>query len=124
MPARINPEHRRFCEALLAASAGRQPPWWVSIDRLALDLRLSWRQAVALADECALAGYVRHDMDATVKRARLRTDLPHSVCLAAGGWLLLRRDRDWGDLIVSASSASSAAGRRRRSPSSPGVRSR
>jgi hypothetical protein len=124
MPARINPEHRRFCEALLAASAGRQPPWWVSIDRLALDLRLSWRQAVALADECAVAGYVRHDMDATVKRARLRTDLPHSVCLAAGGWLLLRRDRDWVDLIVSASSASSAAGRRRRSPSSSGARSR
>jgi predicted dehydrogenase len=50
-------------------------------------------EAVGLADDCEKAGLVRHDQSQWVKAARLKTDLPHSVCLAAGGWLMLRKQR-------------------------------
>jgi hypothetical protein len=83
-----------FCHALHEVSRLRRPPWWVSIDLVAARLRLSYEQAVVLADDCALAGLVRHDLSQAVKRGRLATDLPHSVCLAAGGWLLVRKDRE------------------------------
>jgi hypothetical protein len=48
---------------------------------------------VVLAEDYAKAGPVRHNQFQTVKAEWLRTERPHSVCLAAGGWLLLRKQR-------------------------------
>jgi hypothetical protein len=77
--AKVDPRLRRFCEALARRSAGRRPPWWVAIADVGHDLGLGLDAAIALADDCAAAGYVLHDMSGTPKSARLATDLPHSA---------------------------------------------
>jgi hypothetical protein len=88
---KVDPRHRRFCEVLMAESAGRRTPWWASIDRIAERLGLSYEEAIVLADDCEKAGLVQHDLSHTGKAARLTTDLPHSVTLASEGWRLLRK---------------------------------
>ena len=80
---------KAFCRALHEETRGRRAPWWVSIEKVAARLSMPYEQAVALADDCAIAGLVQHDQSQTVKRAQLATELPHSVCLVAAGWLLV-----------------------------------
>jgi hypothetical protein len=85
---------RRFCEALHKASAGRPAPWWTSIVEVARRMGLDVDCATALADECAIAGYVQHDQSQSTKAARRRNELPHSVTLMPGGRALLERPRN------------------------------
>jgi hypothetical protein len=82
-----------FCQALELERAGRPPPWWISIAKVARRLQLPYDQAVLLADDCARAGYVVHDQSAHTHAGRRAAELPHSVCLVGPGWTLVDRRR-------------------------------
>src|SRR3954468_23341938 len=94
MPTRpLFEEHtiRRFCEALHQASAGRPAPWWTSIADVARRMGIDADRATALADECAIAGYVQHDQSQSTPADRRRNELPHSMTLMPRGRALLER---------------------------------
>src|SRR4051794_2409662 len=80
---------RQFCQGVLDVADGRVGRW-VLIAEVAEQLGLSLDVATVLADDCELAGWVRHDRShlAPTKRAQ---DLPHSVTLSAEGWNLIRK---------------------------------
>jgi hypothetical protein len=59
----------------------------VAIDTIAKRLGISSNEAIVLADDCQLAGLVRHEVPEHMRGRRL----PHSVTLGAEGWKLLRR---------------------------------
>jgi hypothetical protein len=66
-------------------TAGRRIGWWTSIDAVARRLGLTLDEATVLADDCAQAGYVAHDMSSPAADHRRSRDLPHSVTLTATG---------------------------------------
>ncbi len=77
---------RRFCEALAAESeAGRSSPWWCAIATIARRIGLDRQEAIALANDLALAGYVTHDQSQHTKAGRRAVELPHSVTLTEAG---------------------------------------
>jgi hypothetical protein len=41
MGRKIDPAHRRFCQALFTETVGRRIPWWVAIDAVAARLGLT-----------------------------------------------------------------------------------
>jgi hypothetical protein len=79
---------RRFCHAVHDEADGRVGRW-VSIEAVGKRLGLEPGPAIVLADDCDLAGWVRHDRShmATSERGRA---LPHSVTLSDKGWELIR----------------------------------
>jgi hypothetical protein len=76
---------------------------WVSIETVGKRLGLEVGPAIVLADDCELAGLVKHDRSHMAASERGRA-LPHSVTLSdkgAGSWCRSRRE-----LAPSANSAS------------------
>jgi hypothetical protein len=62
---------------------------WVSIEAVGDRLGLEPGPAIGLADDCELAGWVRHDRSHMGACERGRA-LPHSVTLSGKGWELIR----------------------------------
>jgi hypothetical protein len=59
-----------------------------SIDAVARRLCLTLDEATVLADDCAQAGYVEHDMSSAATDHRRATALPHSATLRPAGHAL------------------------------------
>jgi hypothetical protein len=93
MPIKVRSRQHRFCRTLLEESIGRPTPCWVSIDKLARLLGVSYEAAFVVAYDCEKAGLVRYQQSGAVKSATLAIEPPHSVCLTAGGWRLMRKPR-------------------------------
>jgi hypothetical protein len=93
MSVKIKSRHRRFCHALFEESIDRPTPCWVSIDKLARLLGVSHEAGFVLAYDCEEAGLVRYHQSEAMPTARPALEVPHSVCLTAEGWRLMRKLR-------------------------------
>ena len=78
---------QRFCRALLEESLGKPTPCWVSIDKLARHLGLSYEATFMLAYDCEKAGLVRYKRSDAVKAL----EMPYSACLTDEGWRRIRK---------------------------------
>jgi hypothetical protein len=77
---------RLFCQAVSDEAEGRVDRW-VSIEAVGKRLGLEAGPAIVLADDCELAGWVKHDRShMAAERGR---DLPHSVTLSDKGCELI-----------------------------------
>jgi hypothetical protein len=92
MSVKIKARHRRFCRALFEESIGKPTPCWVTIDKPAQRLGLSYEAAFMIAYDCEKAGLARYDRSETMKAL----EAPHSVCLTDEGWRLMRKPRQSG----------------------------
>lgn len=88
-PVKIKHRHRQFCRALLEESIGRPIPCWVSIDKLADLLRVSYEAAFVLAYDCEKAGLVRFYQPEAMKGVHV----PQSACLTDEGWRRMRKSQ-------------------------------
>lgn len=93
MPVKVRVRHRRLCIALLEESIGKPAPCWVSIDKLARLLSVSYEAAYALAYDCEKADLASFDRSHTATAGGLKIEPPRNVCLTARGWRLIRKPR-------------------------------
>jgi hypothetical protein len=82
---------RQFCQAVYDETGGRVGRW-VSIAAVGARLNLDADRTIVSADDCEIAGWVRHDRSHLASPQRGQT-LPHSVMLSAEGRELVTGSR-------------------------------
>lgn len=82
---------RQFCQAVHDEAGGRINRW-VGIVEVGKRLGLEPGPAIVLADDCELAGWVRHDRS-HLRPPKRNAGLPARVTLSGEGWELLQPKR-------------------------------